>query len=393
MKQLHIIASTDPKSGGPVEVLLTTGNELIRRGHSVEVASLDAPTSHWLENFPLTIHALGPATKRYSYSPKLGPWLSRNLSNYSLVVLHGIWNFSSVGSWLRLRNGKVPYLIFTHGMLDPWFRAAYPLKHLLKQLYWSALEGRVLRDAAAVLFTAEDERRLARGSFRGHEYRECVVPLGIADLDGDAEAHRCAFNSAFPHLSTRRYLLFLSRIHPKKGLDLLLSAFARLSGSYPDTDLVIAGPDQVGWKAQLERQAEILGITNRIHWVGMLSGPTKLGAFRSAEAFVLPSHQENFGVVIAEAMACGTPALITNKVNIWREVAETGGGLVSSDAESEIFEMLTRYLNMSRSERDRMRSLARLGFSERFNVEMTAANLIEACNIALQRGGERATEL
>ncbi|WP_271623816.1 glycosyltransferase [Bradyrhizobium sp. CCBAU 11430] len=376
-----------------MEVLIATGKELERRGHSVDVVSLDAPNSAWLKDFPLKIYPLGPATKRYAYTANLGPWLDTNLSNYSLVVLHGLWNYSSVGSWLRLRKAEIPYLIFAHGMLDPWFRAAYPIKHLWKQLYWTALEGRVLSGAAAVLFTAEDERRLARGSFRGHKYRERVVPLGISDLNSPAEEQILAFRSSFPHLSSRRYVLFLSRIHPKKGLDLLLFAFARLSMDFPDIDLVIAGPDQVGWKAQLERQSEELGITDRIHWVGMLSGATKFGAFRCAEAFVLPSHQENFGIVIAEAMACGVPVLITNKINIWREVAETGGGLVSNDIESDIFEMLKKYLNMNHSERERMRFLARSGFSECFNVEITAVNLIDVCNAAIRNDVGQTSQL
>ena len=134
-----------------------------------------------------------------------------------------------------------------------------------------------------------------------------------------------------PELKGRKFILFLSRIHPKKGVDLLIQAFARHAKTFPEIDLVIAGPDQTGSKSALQKLARELGVDNRIYWPGMLSGDAKWGAFRSAEFFVLPSHQENFGIVVAEAMALSKPVLITNKVNIWREIEADGAGLVVND--------------------------------------------------------------
>src|SRR6185369_13539161 len=130
-----------------------------------------------------------------------------------------------------------------------------------------------------------------------------------------------AFFAAFPALKGRQFLLFLGRVHPKKGCDLLIRAFAKsLDKIAPDMDLVMAGPDQVNWVPELKALTKRLGVDNRVHWPGMLTGALKWGAFHSADALVLPSHQENFGIAVAEAMACCTPALISDKVNIWREV-------------------------------------------------------------------------
>lgn len=125
--------------------------------------------------------------------------------------------------------------------------------------------------------------------------------------------------------------MYLSRIHQKKGCDLLLEAFAKVASTDPDLHPVMAGPDQTGWVLKLKAHAARLGIADRVAWLGMLQGDDKWGAFYSAEAFCLPLHQEYFGVVVAEAMVCGKPVLISNKVNIWREIEVDGADIVQSD--------------------------------------------------------------
>lgn len=384
IKQLHIIASTDPSSGGPIEVLLTSANAMHRHGHTVEVASLDNPNASWLSKFPMKIYALGPSTRPYAFSLRLIPWLLQHASNYDVAVLHGLWNFSSVGGWLALRHTRTPYLVFAHGMLDPWFKSAYPIKHWAKQIYWTALEGRVLRDSSGVLFTADEERVLGRTSFMGHNYAEITIRLGITDPPAKAFEQREAFRHAFPHLMDRPFLLFLSRIHPKKGCDLLIDAFSRVCGPVNDLDLVIAGPDQIGWKGALEERTRKLGIFQRVHWTGMLSGDIKWGAFRLAQALVLPSHQENFGVVVAEAMACNLPVLITNKVNIWREVHASGSGFVSDDTEEGVFDSIQRFIKLPMEEQQEMARLAREGFLRYFDIEATTGDLVAACTNAAE---------
>jgi len=381
MRQLHLMASTDPKSGGPVEVLLTTARVMHERGHTIEVASLDDPNAPWLATFPLKIHPLGPGTRPFAFSRRFVPWLRRKATDYDVAIVHGLWNFSSAGGWLGLGKSRLPYLVFAHGMLDPWFRKAYPLKHVFKQIYWSALEGRVLRDAEGVLFTADDELALARTSFRGHAYNGVTIRLGTADAPSNVENQVRSFYSSCPHLDGRPFLLFLSRIHPKKGCDLLIDAFSRIAGS-TNFELVIAGPDQIGWRSSLEERARRLGISHRVHWAGMLTGDIKWGALRAARALVLPSHQENFGVVVAEAMACSLPVLITNKVNIWREVQRCGGGLVSDDTDEGIFNLLHEFSALDGETLQAMRNSARNGFLKYFDIQSTTNDFEAACAAA-----------
>jgi glycosyltransferase involved in cell wall biosynthesis len=209
-----------------------------------------------------------------------------------------------------------------------------------------------------------------------------VVGYGTADPPQATETQRVAFRSLAPELGARPYLLFLSRIHQKKGCDLLVEAFGEIAQRSPDLQLVIAGPDQEGLVAVLKERARSLGIADRIHWPGMLKGDAKWGAYHGAEAFVLPSHQENFGIVVAEAMACHLPVLITNKVNIWREVESAGAGLVRNDDAKGVSELLTGWLSLSEAERAKMRGAARDGFERHFNVATIAPALLEILKAA-----------
>lgn len=377
MRLLHVIASARLEHGGPIEGVRQRAKVLAELGHQPEIACLDDPALVRSEEFPCPVHALGPAKGSYRWCPAALGWLRENSRRFDAVIVHGLWQHHGAMARKAALESAVPYYVFPHGMLDPWFNRAYPLKALKKRLYWP-IEHRVLRDARAVLFTCEEERLLARQSFRPYRVRERVVRYGTADPQGDPDLQRRAFFDAFPRLASRPFLLFLSRLHPKKGCDLLLRAFA---GSYPPDDptvLAMAGPDQVGWRAELERLATDLGLAERVVWTDMLKGDTKWGAYRACEAFVLPSHQENFGIAVAEAMACARPVLITRPVNIWREVDQAGAGLVGEDTEKGIEELLRRWRSTPPEDRLRMGEQARECFLSRFEIRAATLDFLEA---------------
>jgi glycosyltransferase involved in cell wall biosynthesis len=170
--------------------------------------------------------------------------------------------------------------------------------------------------------------------------------------------------------------LFLGRIHEKKGCDLLIHAFAKAAALDPELQLVIAGPDTSGWKQFLVSLASALGIAEKVHWPGALESDAKWGAFRSAEAFVLPSHQENFGIAVAEALACRKAVLISDKVNIWREIVEDGAGLVGIDTIEGMVSVLATWVNSSARDREIMSNRARETFLHRFEITKTAESLM-----------------
>ena len=347
-------------------------------GHVVEVLTLDDPQQDYLREFPLPLHAIGPSTGVYRYNRALVPWLKRRAGDYDAVIVDGLWQYQGFGARRALQQLRQPYFVFVHGMLDPWFRHTYPLKHLKKWLYWPWGEYRVLRDAKAVLFTCAEERRLASESFWLYRATEKVVTYGTAQPPTNAEPLRELFLAQHPELRGRRVLLFLSRIHEKKGCDLLVKAFAKVAGVDKELHLVMAGPDQTGWLARLSESAVSLGIADRITWAGMLKDEIKWGAFYSAEAFVLPSHQENFGIAVAEALGCGLPVLISDKVNIWSEILADGAGLVEPDTQIGTNRLLQRWIDLKKDDRARMSECARKSFRTRFTAEAMATGLLEA---------------
>jgi len=204
-----------------------------------------------------------------------------------------------------------------------------------------------------------------------------VIAYGTTTPPDEAAQLRERFLAANPELRGRRILLFLSRIHVKKGCDLLIRALAGFAAAQPSLHLVVAGPDQTGWVEKLQHLALRLGVGDRVSWPGMLRGDLKWGAFYSADAFILPSHQENFGIAVAEALGCGLPVLISNKVNIWREVQSHHAGIVAPDTEEGTRTLLREWLSLTAEERSRMGGNARALFKQRFTVDAMAAGLLE----------------
>jgi glycosyltransferase involved in cell wall biosynthesis len=368
MRILHVIGSLSPADGGPPHAVRQLALAWQNIGVEVEVASVDDPAEPFIPGHPFPVHALGGRRfGRFCYSPHLQPWLRQNLRRFDGVVAHTVWTWPGIAVRAEARPAGKPYCIFTHGMLDPWFNRRYPLKHLKKIVFWP-WQYPVLRDALRVLFTSDSERDLAKTSFRPSAWSPQVVPYGLNDPAGDPRAQIEAFLGKFPALRGRRFLLFLGRIHEKKGCDLLIRAFASAAAADPGLDLLVAGPDQTGLEAALRKMADDLGIAARVHWPGMLSGDLKWGALRAADAFVLPSHQENFGIAVAESLAAGRPVLISREVNIWPEIQADQAGLVEPDTLEGTENLLRRWLALSSAERDAMAARCYLTFRRRYSM-------------------------
>lgn len=340
-----------------------------------EVLTLDDPQAAWLQAEPWTIHALS-GDRKGAYSTKIVPWLRAHRCDYDGVVLHGLWEYLSLAV-LRAIAGHVPYVVYPHGMLDPYFKRASRLKHMKKWLYWLAVQYWVLRRALRVVFTTAAERDLAGESFWLHRWNAVVIGLGADAPPQDLAACRETFYGLLPELRDRRFLLYLGRLDPKKGCDLLIQAFAAVSHEAPDLQLVMAGPDSAGWQGELQRLAVSEGIAARVLWPGMLKGEAKWGAFAASEAFLLPSHQENFGIAIVEALSCGTPALLTRPINIAEELAGDGSVLLADDTLDGIQQLLTRWLQMPAAERESMALRARNSVATRYDMRRNTSALVD----------------
>ena len=384
MKILEVIRTVDPAYGGPVEVVRQlSGVMQAELGATVEAATLDDPSADFVAKFPIKVHALGPGKGTYGHSPLYVPWMEEHAGEYDAIVVNGIWQYQSLGTYKALRKSGKPYFVFPHGMLDPYFNETYPLKKVKKQIYWKLFEQKVLANAAAVMYTCEEERVLAQKSFSGYKAAERVVSLGIATPEFDLEACKKEFLAQYPNLEGERFLLFLSRIDPKKGIDLLIQAFASIKDSR--LKLVIAGPDKTGLRPSLEELAKASGVSGLVTWTGMITGSLKWGAYTACEAFALTTHQENFGIVLAEAMACHKPVLTTNKTNIWREIKDSNAGLICTDTVDSVKVMLQDWVTLSPSDRSAFEERAYACFKEKFEVGQSARLIYKTYELILKK--------
>ncbi|HEY8966143.1 MAG TPA: glycosyltransferase, partial [Candidatus Methylacidiphilales bacterium] len=345
------------------------------------VVSFDASGDHppigqeWVRLSGWKGRRIGP------FRPALSRWLRANLGRFDCVIVHGLWQSASAVAGECERAG-VPFFVFPHGMLDPWFRRAYRLKHLKKQLYWTAFEHPALLRANAVFFTTGAELALARETFHpwGIQSRSRIVPYGIRPpaMEGREEG-RAALLARFPELEGKAVVLFLARLHRKKGWDLALAGLHRLVaegmgevGGKP-VHLLLAGPDEAGEKARVEERLASLpeAVRRRVTLAGPLYDGEKWGAFALADVFILPSHQENFGIAVVEALAAGVPALISNRVNIDQEVGADRAGFVEPDTEKGAFRLLARWRTAGGTDAA-FRERARACFDRRYNLETNA---------------------
>jgi len=403
VKILHVTDRMNPKQGGVCQAIRTMIQGLDSHHIQNEVVCLDDSKEAFLQDDPFVIHALGPAENAWSYSNELLPWLVEHMERYTVVIVHGLWQYPGhavfkakkrlLGKSLSKDSKGPKFFVMPHGMLDPYFQNApdRKLKALRNTLYWKLIEKRLVNTVRGLLFTCEEEKNLACIPFRPYRPKsESVVGLGVQQPPPFEFEMEDKFLDHCPRLKGKNYFLFLSRIHEKKGVDLLIEAYSKLLRNNEQNKisdekipkLVVAGPgiESDYGKKILKMVAQMPFLKNHVFFPGMLSGPLKWGAFYGSEAFILPSHQENFGIAIVEALACEKPVLISNKINIWREIEFEGGGIVDEDNVSGTYRLLESWVKMSVTNRKTMNESAKELYARYFSVDQAAENLLSVLN-------------
>ena len=295
----------------------------------------------------------------YTTSSGLARWLRTRVRDYDIVHAHALFSFSTTAASLAARRARVPYIIRPLGTL-----ATYGMQQhqALKQMSWLMLERRLLKKAAGVHFTSEAEREEAA---RLGDWRGFVVPLGV---DTRPTTQRKPADGPIT-------LLFMSRLHPKKRIEILLHAFAQAQKVDSTLRLLIAGGGEDEYVSQIKQLAESLRLEESIEWLGHLSGADKSAVLERAHAFVLPSINENFGIAAVEALSAGLPAILTRGVAIHREVENAGAGIVTDDNADSVARAILRLRDADTRESmsERARALAR----DTFSIAAMQAGLIE----------------
>lgn len=327
MRALHVIPSLDPADGGPSVVFPKMLAALAAIGIEVEGATTAVGADGAVTGDP-PVRRFRRLWRPGKPSWPMARWLSGHVDRYDVVHVHALFSFApDVAAWLARRRG-VPYVIRPLGVLNRYGMNAR--RPWLKRLSLRLVEGPLLRDAAAVHFTSQAEADEA--AELGIPMRSVVIPLGV---EVPAPGDRQVLLARFPALRGARVLLFLSRLDPKKNMEALIEAFAGVAVDAPDLRLLVCGAGDAGYVASLKARAEARGVTGRIDWAGEVRGDEKASAFALADLFVLPSHSENFGIAVVEAMAAGVPVVVSEGVPLADRIVDAGAGWrCGSDAAS-----------------------------------------------------------
>jgi glycosyltransferase involved in cell wall biosynthesis len=378
MKVLHVIPSLSAVHGGPSRALPLMERSLAAEGVTVETATTNdnGPGRHngrtcglpLFEN-GVTRHYFHKQVDFYKVSLDLAGWLKCHAPDYDLLHIHALFSFSSIAAAWAARRAGVPYIVRPLGTLTHYGRTQRRPWLKRQSLKW--IEGPVLRDAAAVHFTSLDEQREAEAC--GVPMRSVVIPLGI---EAPAVTDDTLVRSRFVALQAAPYLLYLSRLDPKKNLEGLLRAFAQCRGLWPNTQLLIAGTGTRDYVANLVTLASALGLDNHVVWAGHMDGELKASALAGAQLFVLPSFSENFGIAAAEALMAGLPCLLGQGVAIATDVVQAGAGVAVVPEPNAIAAGLRQLLAADASEYARMSANAAALASDKFSVEAMGRNLV-----------------
>ena len=380
MKVLHVIPSVSLQHAGPSTAVRDMALGLARAGETVHLATTDDDGDGHLSvslgqpivEDGVTCWYFPRQTRFYTASWPLTTWLWRHVPDYDLVHVHAVFSYSSLPAAFCARRVGVPYIITPHGILRSW--GVRNRRPLLKRLSFCLIERRILQHAALVHFTSEQER--VEAEELGVRAPSAVISLGIDLSPFEHLPAPGTFRCQHPGLTGRTLLLFLSRINPIKGLDLLLPAFAQVRQERPDVALVLAGRGELDYEAWLRARVRELGLEGDVLFTGFLEGEPKLAALADCDLIVLPSHSESFGMAVVEAMACRLPVVISNQVGINHEVAKAQAGLVVPCQAEALADALMRLIG----DADLRRRLGANGqrlVQKRFSLEVTTQLLIE----------------
>ncbi len=380
----------NPSTGGPVEGILSLQSHLQDKGCDVTVLCADDPAAFWVNQpaQPIEIVALGPITNGYGYDARWKKWLLENAGKFDAAIIHGVWKYHGWVARRVLGKFRIPFWIYAHGMLDPWFDQQYPLKAYKKRAYWHLIEKKNVQQSRGLILTSEEEMKQVRQHWGVEASKLITLPYGVNDpdsLDGPASSGlEPTRRSALQKEIHPRRLLFLGRLAEKKGLDLLISAFVKISAQNPGQyRLQIAGAAQDdNYLQQLKKWAD--GCMD-IEFLGPVYGAQKEALLQNCNALCLPSHQENFGLVVAEALARSRPVLLCKGVNIWQTVIKAGAGSVRENTAAGVEGMLQEWTTWTPELWEILCRCARKCFEQNFSATTVAEHLLQYLENSLNK--------
>ena len=379
---LHVITSLSKSQGGPAVALPLLARALVNTGAEVTIVTTNDDGRGKSLAVPLGKPIRGEEGATYLYFPKqtefyrfswgLTRWLWTHVRDYDVVHIHALFTYTSTAAGWIARLRGVPYVVRPLGVLNHW--GMENRRRRLKRWSTRLVELPILRGAACIHYTSRQEQDEAASAGAG-KLPSTIIPLGIDTASYRHLPEPEVFYARFPEARGRRIILFLSRIDAKKGLDLLLPAFAKTLGAHPDALLVVAGDGDPTFVAAIRAEADRLGLgSGKVLWTGFIAGEDKKAALAAATIFVLPSYSENFGIAAAEALAAGLPSVLSNQVALAVDAAETEAALVINCEVPPLVEALHKLLTDETLRQRLSRNASRMA-TERFSLDAAGKSL------------------
>lgn len=363
MKILMVIPAVGNVYGGPTKIVLELAQAVCNLGHEVDIVTtpangatnLDVPLCKWIEekSYRLQYFPYWDIAD-YKISLPLTKWLFQHVTDYDLVHTNAVFSYPNLPAHWACQFHKIPYIMTPHGMLEPW---AMAYKAEKKRLYYKLLEKPALQKAAAIQITGSPEAINIKS--HGIETPMIFVANGIHRHDCETPTDPELFYREFPHTRNKTLIIFLARIDPKKGLDLLAKACRQVYAQFPQAHIVIAGPDNTGFLPTVKNYFAESECSEFVTFTGMLTGKIKYAALAAASIYVAPSYSEGFSMSVLEGMAAGLPCVITTGCNFPEAGEVEAAYIVKVDAD-EIADKLIYCLKNPQSAKetgDRARQL------------------------------------
>ena len=354
LRILHVVPSVDPADGGPSVAVPLLGKAIASRGHEVVILTTQrAWSAEQGSRRQSAVATTGNieyvyvrrSTNFYKVSWELVRWLKANIRNFDVVHIHALFSFASTAAAFVAAKNKVPYIVRPLGVLNQW--GLRNRRSILKRASLALVEKRILTNAAAVHYTAAAERvEAAKIGEWVARLPSFIVPLLVAAANGQEQSAKGEeeFLQKYPRTRGKRIVLFLSRIDRKKGIELLLEAFASVQKEIENLVLLIAGSGDPAYESSLRSRAELLGINELVVWTGFVSGEDKAAVLDAAEIFVLPSYSENFGIAAAEAFAAGKACILSDQVGLADDARRANAAVVIRCDAKELAEAIKKLL-------------------------------------------------
>lgn len=363
-KVLSIIDSLNPKDGGPSHSLFDIA--LSNKQNNIQHDILYIGKKQKINDLSgIKIIALNDSIFKYGISLRLIFWLYQNKNNYNLFIIHGLWQFITLLSRIIIPN---KYLVFTHGMLDPYFKSE-KFKSFKKKIYWNIFEKKNLQKAKFVLLNSIKEKKQINNTFvktNGIKFK--LINYGIYPKDINFKKSKLKFYSKFKFLKNYKLIVYIGRIYPKKGLDILIDAFEKIDNKR--YILLIAGDINNKYAKALIQKVKNKNNSKKIIFANFLKGEIKWGAISNAASTILPSHGENFGVSIAESLLAGTPVICSIKVGTSKQIKKSNAGIIVKNNKLSLYQGIMKFINLSQKQKEKLSKNSITCFNKNFNIKI-----------------------